>query len=141
MSAEDREPIGQAYGWYQDVLWYVPASHKGTAHAVAFQIARLCGEDSQVSHLTWRSLADAVAERDGLGRRLAFVQSGVKVLEDHGWLERETRGQKRGAVTTWRLMVGPAGPRRRARGGLADLCTEVRPRLAEAGEAVSDTDP
>lgn len=109
VSAEDKEPIGQALLWYQDVLRYVPPTLKGTAHAVARQIARLCGDDSQVTGLPWRSLADAVGRRDSVGREMAFTQSGVQALCEAGWLEVETVGQKRGAVTTRRLTVGPGG--------------------------------
>jgi hypothetical protein len=101
-------PKGQAALWLRDVKAYVPKGRLSAAHAVAVEIARLCGDDSQILKLTWRSLAEAVGRSDGLGRPVAFVQAGVKVLEEHGWLERETTGKGRGAVTVWRLMVGPA---------------------------------
>ncbi len=72
---------------------------EGTAHEVAHQVARLCGDDSQVV-MPWRSLQSAVGRRDG------FAQRGVRALVEAGWLEVETTGQKRGARTTWRLTVG-----------------------------------
>ncbi|MET7783094.1 hypothetical protein ABZU94_38550 [Streptomyces mirabilis] len=101
LAAEHFPPTGQAYGWYQEVIHYVPLS----GMHVAKQIARLCGDDSQVT-ISWRSLADAVGRKDRLGRDIAYTQRGVQSLMEAGWLGKETVGQKRGAETTFYLQVG-----------------------------------
>lgn len=103
VSAESLPPTGQAGAWYDDVAYQVPVS----ARDVARQLARLCGDDSQVA-VPWRSLEDAVNVRDRLNRTTAYVQSGVHCLERDGWLSHETVGTKRGAVTTFYLMPGDA---------------------------------
>lgn len=103
VSAELRPPTGQAGDWYDDVGHQVPV----TARDVARQLARLCGDDSQVA-VPWRSLADACGKRDRLNRPMAYVQGGVECLEREGWLRRETVGRKRGAVTTFYLLPGDA---------------------------------
>ncbi|MFF2163110.1 hypothetical protein ACFVWP_20675 [Streptomyces sp. NPDC058175] len=72
---------------------------------MARQIARLCGDDSQVT-IPWRSLADAVGIRDRAGNLRRYTERGVKSLKDAGWLEVETVGSKRGAKTTFRLLAG-----------------------------------
>ncbi|MET7478777.1 hypothetical protein ABZT17_31055 [Streptomyces sp. NPDC005648] len=77
LAAETAPPAGQAALWYADAVQCVPRS----GQAVARQIARLCGDESEVT-VPWRSLADAV-----------------------GWLEVETVGNKRGAKTTFRLLA------------------------------------
>lgn len=123
VSAEDREPTGQAALWFRDVEHYVSPTAQGTAHAVARQLARLCGDDSQVTGVTWRSLAAAVCRSDSAGRQVAFTERGVQALEEAGWLEHETIGQKRGARTTWRLTVGPA---------VLELCPEEEGRFEAA---------
>ncbi|MGW0081510.1 hypothetical protein [Streptomyces sp. NPDC003393] len=104
LAAETVPPTGQAGMWYSDVIQCVPRS----GQAVARQIARLCGDDSQVT-IPWRSLADAVGVRDSAGRHMAYTQRGVEALTKAGWLEVETTGAKRGAKTTFRLLVGDPG--------------------------------
>ncbi|WP_328755042.1 hypothetical protein OHA28_30750 [Streptomyces sp. NBC_00269] len=101
LAAEHLPPTGQAYGWYQEVIHYVPLS----GIHVAKQIAKLCGDDSQVT-IPYRSLSDAVGKTDRLGRDYAYMQRGVKALLESGWLTVETVGQKRGAKTTFYLQVG-----------------------------------
>lgn len=101
LAAENMPPTGQAYGWYQEVIHYVPLS----GMLVAKQISRLCGDDLQVA-IPWRSLANAVGRKDRLGRDIAFTQRGVQTLVEAGWLTVETIGQKRGAKTTFHLQVG-----------------------------------
>lgn len=87
--------------WYADAIQCVPRS----GQAVARQISRLCGDDSEVT-IPWRSLADAVGVRDRAGNLRRYTERGVKTLVDAGWLEVETVGSKRGAKTTFRLMPG-----------------------------------
>lgn len=101
LAAENLPPVGQAYGWYQEVIHYVPLS----GMLVAKQIARLCGDDSQVT-IPWRSLAESVGRKDRLNRERAYTERGVQTLIDGGWLTVETIGQKRGAKTTFYLQVG-----------------------------------
>lgn len=101
-SAETLPPRGQAALWFEQVRRDVSPSGRD----VARQLARLCGDDSQVT-IPWRSLADAVARTDKGGRHVAYTQRGVGVLEDGGWLRVATVGRKRGAVTTFYLMPGP----------------------------------
>lgn len=101
LAAEHKPPTGQAALWYQEVILYVPRS----GQAVARQIARLCGDDSEVT-LPYRSLADAVGVRDRAGNLRRYTERGIKALVDAGWLEVETTGAKRGAKTTFRLKVG-----------------------------------
>jgi hypothetical protein len=101
LAAETVPPTGQAGRWYADVIQCVPRSGR----AVARQIARLCGDDSEVT-IPWRSLADAVGTRDRAGRTIAYAQRGVEILADAGWLEKETVGSKRGSKTTFRLLPG-----------------------------------
>lgn len=100
MAHEHMPPVGQAYGWYRDVVFQVPMYGKKVAH----QLARLCGEDSQVT-TSYRSLADAVGESDKTGP-ISYVQRGIRMLVDAGWLRVETIGQKRGASTTFYLVAG-----------------------------------
>lgn len=104
LAAEMTPPNGQAALWYGDVIQCVPRSGQD----VARQMARLCGDDSEVT-IPWRSLSDAVGVRDRGGRAMAWTQRGVKALEDAGWLEVETVGSKRGAKTTFRLLAGDRG--------------------------------
>ncbi|MFF7969122.1 hypothetical protein ACFZC3_27680 [Streptomyces sp. NPDC007903] len=101
LAAETVPPTGQAASWYGDVIQCVPRSGRD----VGRQIARLCGEDSEVT-IPWRSLADAVGVRDRAGRAIAYAQRGVEILVEAGWLEVETVGSKRGAKTTFRLLPG-----------------------------------
>ena len=101
LAAENWPPTGQAAAWYWDVIRYVPRS----GMRVARQIARLCGEDSQVT-VPWRSLADAVGVRNKAGNLRSYTERGAKVLAEAGWLEIETVGRGRGARTTFLLCVG-----------------------------------
>ncbi|MGI5137329.1 hypothetical protein [Streptomyces sp. CA-106110] len=101
LAAETIFPTGQAILWYSDAILCVPRS----GQAVARQIARLCGDDSQVT-IPWRSLADAVGVRDRAGNLRRYTERGVKTLIDAEWLEVETVGSKRGAKTTFRLLAG-----------------------------------
>ncbi|MGW4909679.1 hypothetical protein [Streptomyces sp. NPDC004270] len=101
LAAETNPPTGQAALWYSDAVQCVPRS----GQAVARQIARLCGDDSEVT-IPWRSLADAVGVRDRAGNLRRYTERGVRTLVDAGWLEVETVGSKRGAKTTFRLMPG-----------------------------------
>ncbi|MEU9329696.1 hypothetical protein AB0D91_38960 [Streptomyces canus] len=101
LSAEMAPPTGQAALWYADTVQCVPRS----GQAVARQIARLCGDDSEVT-IPWRSLADAVGVRDRAGNLRRYTERGAKALTDAGWLEVETVGSKRGAKTTFRLLAG-----------------------------------
>lgn len=101
LSWEEMPAEGQAAEWFHEVRRYVTLSGQD----VARQLARLCGQDSEVT-VPWRSLADAVGRRDRAGRTVAYTQSGVDVLMRHGWLEVETTGQRRGARTTFRLLPG-----------------------------------
>lgn len=101
LAAETAPPTGQAALWYADAVQCVPRS----GQAVARQIARLCGDESEVT-VPWRSLADAVGVRDRAGNLRRYAERGVKALIDAGWLEVETVGSKRGAKTTFRLLAG-----------------------------------
>jgi hypothetical protein len=101
LATEDIPPVGQAALWNADLQECVPRS----ARRVARQIARLCGDDSQVT-IPWRSLADAVGVADRGGRLRAYAERGVEALVDAGWLKVETTGSKRGARTTFYLMPG-----------------------------------
>ncbi|MFB7548924.1 hypothetical protein [Streptomyces sp. NPDC056154] len=101
LAAETIPPAGQAALWYSDAVQCVSRS----GQAVARQIARLCGDDSQVT-IPWRSLADAVGIRDRAGHLRRYTERGVRTLVDAGWLEVETVGSKRGAKTTFRLLPG-----------------------------------
>lgn len=97
-SAEMAQPVGQAASWYEDVH----LNTFGNASHVAYQIARLCGHDSEVT-LPLRSLADAVGRRDEDGRLRSFTDTGIRVLVERGWLETAPQ-RERG--TTFRLKVG-----------------------------------
>lgn len=77
----ERRPTGQAALWYDDAIQHV--NRKG--QAVALHIARLCGEDSEVT-ISIRSLADAVGRVDRAGRHVNFTQLGIKSLVDNGYL-------------------------------------------------------
>jgi hypothetical protein len=101
LAAETAPPSGQAALWYADVIQCVPRS----GQAVARQIARLCGHDSEVT-VPWRSLADAVGVRDRAGNLRRYTERGARTLVDAGWLQIETVGSKRGAKTTFRLLPG-----------------------------------
>ncbi|WP_158711472.1 hypothetical protein [Streptomyces xylophagus] len=101
LAAENMPPAGQAYLWYRDVIQYVPLSGMLTAK----QIARLCGDDSQVT-IPWRSLADAVGRKNRAGNLRSYTERGVQALVESGWLTVETIGSKRGASTTFYLQVG-----------------------------------
>lgn len=105
MAADHTPPTGQAAYWYEEVMQYVPRSGRD----VARQIARLAGEDSQVT-VTWRSLVDAVGVADKRGREIAYTQRGVRCLVDAGWLTHHTIGAGCTAKTTFTLQVG--GPNR-----------------------------
>lgn len=101
LAAENMPPIGQAYLWYQDVVQCMPLS----GMLVAKQIARLAGDDSQVT-IPWRSLADAVGRKNRAGNLRSYTERGVQALVESGWLRVETIGEKRGAKTTFYLQVG-----------------------------------
>ncbi|WP_405559112.1 hypothetical protein OHV08_34455 [Streptomyces canus] len=101
LAAEHLPPTGQAYGWYQEVIHYVPLS----GIHVAKQLAKLAGDDSRVT-IPWRSLSYAVGRVDRLGRERAYTERGVQALVESGWLRVETVGSKRGAKTTFYLQVG-----------------------------------
>lgn len=101
LAAETIPPTGQAAHWCSEVIQCVPRS----GQAVARQIARLCGDDSEIT-VPWRSLADAVGVRDRAGNLRRYTERGVRTLVDAGWLEVETVGSKRGAKTTFRLLPG-----------------------------------
>ncbi|MER6127283.1 hypothetical protein ABT173_32810 [Streptomyces sp. NPDC001795] len=101
LAAETAPPTGQAALWYVDAVLCVPRS----GQAVARQIARLCGDESEVT-VPWRSLADAVGVRDRARNLRRYTERGVKALIDAGWLEVETVGSKRGAKTTFRFLAG-----------------------------------
>jgi hypothetical protein len=78
-SAEDDMPIGQALMWLGEVYgdWSI-----GKAHLpVARQIARLCGDDSQV-RTGYRQLSDAVG-----WMKMGDVRRAVERLCRRGWLE------------------------------------------------------
>ncbi len=101
LAAEHMPPEGQAALWFQDVIQAVPRS----GLHVARQLARLCGDDSQVT-IPWRSLADAVGRRNRAGNLRSYTERGVRALVDAGWLTVETTGSKRGAKTKFSLQVG-----------------------------------
>jgi hypothetical protein len=101
LAAENMPPTGQAYLWYQDVIQCVPLS----GMLVAKQIARLCGEGSQVT-IPWRSLSDAVGRKNRAGNLRSYTERGVQALVESGWLTVRTVGSKRGAKTTFTLQVG-----------------------------------
>jgi hypothetical protein len=101
LAAENMPPTGQAYLWYRDVIQFVPLS----GILAAKQIARLCGDDSQVT-IPWRSLADAVGRKNRAGNLRSYTERGVQALVESGWLTVETIGSKRGARTTFYLQVG-----------------------------------
>ncbi|MET8976244.1 hypothetical protein ABZX85_11575 [Streptomyces sp. NPDC004539] len=101
LAAENMPPTGQAYLWYRDVIQYVPLS----GMLAAKQIARLCGDNSQVT-IPWRSLADAVGRKNRAGNLRSYTERGVQALVESGWLTVETIGSKRGAKTTFSLQVG-----------------------------------
>ncbi|MGW6356696.1 hypothetical protein ACWFR5_16260 [Streptomyces sp. NPDC055092] len=101
LAAEHYPPTGQAANWYGEVILYVPRSGRD----VARQIARLAGDDSQVT-IPWRSLADAVGVRNRAGNLVSYTERGVQSLVEAGWLTVETVGRKRGAKTTFTLQVG-----------------------------------
>ncbi|MEU6044971.1 hypothetical protein [Streptomyces griseus] len=101
LAFENMPPTGQAYLWYRDVVQCVPLS----GMLVAKQLARLAGDDSQVT-IPWRSLADAVGRKNRAGNLVSYTERGVKALVEAGWLRVETVGQKRGAKTTFYLEVG-----------------------------------
>ncbi|KQZ88880.1 hypothetical protein ASD62_05750 [Phycicoccus sp. Root563] len=101
LSHECVPPVGHAADWYWDAINYVPRSGR----LVARQLARLCGDDTELV-LPIRSLTDAVATRDKAGRTRAFVERGVEVLADAGWLHVHKIGHGRGARTTYRLHPG-----------------------------------
>ncbi|MFJ7089896.1 hypothetical protein ACIQWL_06465 [Streptomyces mirabilis] len=105
LAAETAPPTEQAALWYSDAVQCVPRS----GQAVARQIARLCGDDSEVT-IPWRSLADAVGVRDRAGNLRRYTERGADALVDAGWLEVETVGSKRGAKTTFRLLAGERSP-------------------------------
>lgn len=89
--------------WFEDMVHNMPRSAMHTGR----QIARLCGDDSQVT-VPYRSLADAVGVRDKRGRTRAYMERGLQALQECGWLRVETVGQKRGARTTFYLLHGEA---------------------------------
>ena len=101
--AEDAPAVGQAAAWLADVEHVITAP---SAVAVAKQLARLAGEDSQVT-IPLRSLADAVGQRDSKRRLRAFTESGIDVLVRRGWIAKETVGRGRGARTTFFLLPRP----------------------------------
>lgn len=111
LAAETARPGGQAALWYADAALCVPRS----GQAVARQLARLCGDEAEVT-IPWRSLADAVGVRDRAGNLRRYTERGVTALTDAGWLDVETVGSKRGAKTTFSLLPGerPQGARRQA---------------------------
>ncbi|WP_326788740.1 hypothetical protein [Streptomyces sp. NBC_00151] len=100
-AAEHTPPTGQAALWYEEVTQYVPRSGRD----VARQVARLSGEDSQVT-ISWRSLADAVGKRNRAGNLVSYTERGVRVLKEAGWLRVETIGGGCTAKTTFYLQVG-----------------------------------
>ena len=76
LSAETRAPIGQAAEWFREVPIY------GETRRVAYQIARLCGEDSEVA-TTFRSIADAAQ------LRRCVSDDAITELTASGWLSIE----------------------------------------------------
>ncbi|QNK52490.1 hypothetical protein H7F30_13000 [Dermacoccus sp. PAMC28757] len=117
---ESTGATGQARAWLEDVVWFVPQS----GQRVAVQIARLCGEGSEVT-VPWRSLAEAVGIADAAGRHIAYTQRGVEALVNADWLSVESSGKGRSATTTFRLLAGEL------------LTPEAAPRDGENGTAES----
>jgi hypothetical protein len=76
---------------------------------VSRQLARLCGEDSQVS-VSIRSVADAVGQKDKLNRLVAYTERGIKALVDSGWLRKTISGSGQKKISTFYLL--PGDPRR-----------------------------
>lgn len=105
-SAEDDGPTGQAADWCDDVREDESVPLSGLL--VAKQVARLCRDDGQVA-ISWRSLSDAVGRKDKAGRTRAYTERGVEALVSAGWLTVETVGEKRGARTTFYLMIPDSG--------------------------------
>jgi hypothetical protein len=101
MAAEITPPTGQAARWYEHTILCVPR----TGRDVARQVARLCGDDSQVT-IPIRSLADAVGHRDSAGRDSAYTRRGIKCLVDAEWLRAEVTGSGQDKVTTFYLLPG-----------------------------------
>lgn len=97
--ARERRPVGQAEGWYLDVVRHVPAP---TAKDVAWVLAILCGEDSETT-IKRDSLAAMVGRYNSSGHLNSYTDTGIRVLVDHGWLEKELRPRK---PTVYRLCVG-----------------------------------
>jgi hypothetical protein len=106
MAAENFPPVGQAACWHEDLLRNgAPKS----AMAVARQLARLCGNDSEVT-ITYRSLSDAVGLRDAAGRTRAYTERGLQWLRENGWLGVETTGKGYTARTRFSLTIGQRWP-------------------------------
>lgn len=102
LAAENMPPTGRrAALWYEIVIHYVPLS----GMAVAKQLARLAKNGSSVT-IPWRSLADAVGRRNRAGNLVSYTERGVRTLVEGGWLKKETVGAKRGAKTTFYLVMG-----------------------------------
>ena len=91
VSAELRASIGQAAEWFREV----PVFRE--YHRVAQQIARLCGDDSEVV-TTFRSVADAAQLRRDVS------DHAIVSLIDSGWLSAEPAHNREG--TWFRLCVG-----------------------------------
>lgn len=98
---EDQWPVGQAASWYADLVRCVPPSGR----AVARQLARLCGDDAQVT-VPLDSLADAVGRTDSAGRHIAYTQRGIEALAESAWLRTETTGPQGNQETTYYLTPG-----------------------------------
>lgn len=75
-SAEHKMPVGQAAGWLREVPVY------RETRRVAQQIARLCGDDSEVA-TTFRSIADAAQLRRDVS------DDAIAELIASGWLSIE----------------------------------------------------
>lgn len=101
LAADVMPPLGQAGLWYQDSMQCVPRS----GQRVARQIARLCGDDSQVC-VPIRSLADAVGVRDKAGRTVSYTETGIRVLVEAGWLSVRVTGLLGAQQTTYYLEPG-----------------------------------
>lgn len=101
LAAEHTPPTGQAALWYEEVIHYVPR----TGRDVARQLARLAGEDSVIT-IPDRSLADAVGKVNRAGNLNSYMERGVKVLIDSGWIRKEVTGAGCAAKTTYYLQVG-----------------------------------
>ena len=100
-SAELLPPSGQAAEWYWDAIHFVPRS----GQRVGRQLARLCGDDFEVA-ISWRSLAEAVQQRDNLGRPRAYTERGARALVEGGWLRVTVTGSGRNARTLFELLPG-----------------------------------